>query len=67
MDSPASIDTFAQRFLLSGSLLHLLINNAGIMATPLVRDARGFESQLATNYLGYSLTARLWPALYRAN
>jgi NAD(P)-dependent dehydrogenase (short-subunit alcohol dehydrogenase family) len=46
----------------------MLVNNAGIMATPLVRDARGFESQLATNHLGhFQLTARLWPALRKAH
>jgi NAD(P)-dependent dehydrogenase (short-subunit alcohol dehydrogenase family) len=44
------------------------VNNAGIMATPLVRDARGFESQLATNHIGhFQLSARLWPALRQAN
>jgi NAD(P)-dependent dehydrogenase (short-subunit alcohol dehydrogenase family) len=65
---PASVDAFAARFLASGRPLHLLLNNAGIMATPLVRDARGFESQLATNHLGhFQLTLRLWPALQRAN
>ncbi len=43
------------------------MNNAGIMATPLMRDARGFESQLATNHIGhFQLTARLWPALRQA-
>src|SRR5262245_33629820 len=64
---PASVAAFAQRFLASGRPLHLLINNAGIMATPLVRDGRGFESQLATNHLGhFELTVRLWPALQRA-
>jgi NAD(P)-dependent dehydrogenase (short-subunit alcohol dehydrogenase family) len=64
---PASIDAFAARFLASGRPLHLLINNAGIMATSLVRDARGYESQFATNHLGhFQLTARLWPALRRA-
>src|SRR5882762_10882604 len=64
---PKSIDAFATRFLASGRPLHILINNAGIMATPLVRDARGFESQLATNHLGhFQLTARLWPALRQA-
>jgi NAD(P)-dependent dehydrogenase (short-subunit alcohol dehydrogenase family) len=64
---PASIDAFAARFEASGRPLHLLVNNAGVMATPLVRDARGFESQLATNHLGhFQLTARLWPALERA-
>lgn len=63
-----SIDTFAQKFLESGRPLHLLINNAGIMWVPLRRDQRGFESQLATNYLGqFQLVARLWPALKKAN
>ncbi|HEX7844579.1 MAG TPA: SDR family NAD(P)-dependent oxidoreductase [Chitinophagaceae bacterium] len=65
---PSSIDAFAERFLTSGSALHLLINNAGIMWVPLRRDRRGIESQLATNYLGqFHLTAKLWPALKKAN
>ncbi len=65
---PASIDAFAQRFLASGRPLHILINNAAIMASPLMRDARGYEAQFATNHLGhYQLTARLWPALKAAN
>jgi NAD(P)-dependent dehydrogenase (short-subunit alcohol dehydrogenase family) len=64
---PASIDEFAGRFLGSGRPLDMLINNAGIMALPLRRDARGYESQFATNHLGhFQLTARLWPALKRA-
>src|SRR4051812_20846272 len=68
LTDPASIDGFAARFLASGRTLHLLVNNAGIMATPLVRDARGFESQLATNHIGhFQLTARLWPALRQAS
>ncbi|WP_134091410.1 SDR family NAD(P)-dependent oxidoreductase [Olivibacter sp. XZL3] len=65
---PASIDRFAETFLMSGRPLHLLINNAGIMWVPLRRDGRGFESQLATNYLSqFQLTSRLWPALKKAN
>jgi NAD(P)-dependent dehydrogenase (short-subunit alcohol dehydrogenase family) len=67
LGQPASIDAFAARFMASGRPLHLLVNNAGIMATPLARDARGFESQLATNHLGhFQLSARLWPALRAA-
>jgi NAD(P)-dependent dehydrogenase (short-subunit alcohol dehydrogenase family) len=66
--SPASIDAFAEKFLASGRPLHLLINNAGIMWVPLRRDSRGIESQLATNYLAqFHLTARLWPALKKAD
>lgn len=66
--NPGSIDAFAQKFIASGRPLHLLINNAGIMWVPLRRDSRGIESQLATNYLAqFQLTARLWPALKKAN
>src|SRR5690606_26815843 len=65
---PASIDSFAEKFIASARPLHLLINNAGIMWVPLRRDSRGIESQLATNYLAqFQLTAKLWPALKKAN
>ena len=65
---PASIDAFANEFLASGRPLHMLINNAGIMATPLARDSRGYESQFSANHLGhFQLTARLWPALRNAH
>lgn len=67
LTDPASIDAFAEKFLATGSALHLLINNAGIMWVPLRRDSRGYESQLSTNHLGhFRLTARLWPALKKA-
>jgi NAD(P)-dependent dehydrogenase (short-subunit alcohol dehydrogenase family) len=64
---PVSIDAFAERVLAAGRPLHLLVNNAGIMFAPLVRDARGFESHCSTNHLGhFQLTARPWPALRAA-
>ena len=64
---PASIDAFAKAFLDGGRPLHLLINNAGIMAAPPVRDARGYESHVSANHLGhFHLTVRLWPALKQA-
>jgi NAD(P)-dependent dehydrogenase (short-subunit alcohol dehydrogenase family) len=60
----ASIDAFAGGFLSRTKKLDILINNAAIMASPLMRDARGYEAQFATNHLGhFQLTARLWPAL----
>ncbi len=66
MDS-TSIDAFADSFLATGRPLHLLVNSAGIMATPLAHDSRGNESQFSTNHLGhFQLTRRLWPALARA-
>jgi NAD(P)-dependent dehydrogenase (short-subunit alcohol dehydrogenase family) len=65
---PGSINQFADEFLATDEPLHLLINNAGIMWVPLRRDRRGNESQLSTNHLGhFQLTARLWPALKKAN
>jgi len=46
--------------------LHILINNAAIMACPLTRTAQGWEAQFATNHLGhFALTTALLPALRR--
>jgi NAD(P)-dependent dehydrogenase (short-subunit alcohol dehydrogenase family) len=62
-----SIDGFVARYLDSGRDLHILVNNAGIMGGPLERDARGYESQFATNHLGhFQLTLGLLPALRAA-
>ena len=64
---PVSIDTFTRKFLASGRSLHILINGAGIMGTPLRRDSRGYESQFSTNHLGhFQLTVSLLPALKKA-
>ena len=64
---PGSIDAFAEQFLGDNEKLHILVNNAGIMAPPLARDGRGYESQFAANHLGhFQLTCRLWPALVAA-
>ncbi|MGN6253264.1 MAG: oxidoreductase [Marmoricola sp.] len=44
--------------------LDLLVNNAGVMATPHHRTVDGFELQLATNHLGpFALTGLLLPHL----
>jgi NAD(P)-dependent dehydrogenase (short-subunit alcohol dehydrogenase family) len=48
--------------------LHILINNAGIMASPLMRTPQGWEMQFATNHLGhFALATGLHPALAAAS
>jgi NAD(P)-dependent dehydrogenase (short-subunit alcohol dehydrogenase family) len=47
--------------------LHILVNNAGIMASPLMRTPQGWEMQFATNHLGhFALATGLYPALASA-
>ena len=64
LSDPASIDHFATLVAAETAALNILINNAAIMACPKAHDARGYESQFATNHLGhFQLTARAWPLL----
>jgi NAD(P)-dependent dehydrogenase (short-subunit alcohol dehydrogenase family) len=59
-----SVREFADRFLASGRVIDLVINNAGIMACPETRVGPGWEAQFATNHLGhFALLNRLWPAV----
>jgi NAD(P)-dependent dehydrogenase (short-subunit alcohol dehydrogenase family) len=47
--------------------LHILVNNAGVMASPLARTAEGWEMQFATNHLGhFALATGLHRALAAA-
>jgi NAD(P)-dependent dehydrogenase (short-subunit alcohol dehydrogenase family) len=47
--------------------LHILVNNAGIMASPLMRTPQGWEMQFATNHLGhFALATGLHHALAAA-
>jgi len=62
----ASVRAFAEKFLSNHRELHLLCNNAGVMALPLRRTADGFEMQLGTNHLGhFALTGLLIEQLMR--
>ena len=48
--------------------LDVLVDNAGVMATPRTTTADGFEMQLGTNHLGhFALTGRLLPLLLAAS
>ncbi|HEY3630070.1 MAG TPA: SDR family NAD(P)-dependent oxidoreductase [Jatrophihabitantaceae bacterium] len=47
--------------------LHILVNNAGVMASPLMRTPQGWEMQFATNHLGhFALATGLHSALASA-
>lgn len=67
LSDPVSIDACAAEVAARTDRLHIVINNAAIMACPLARDPRGYESQFATNHLGhFQLIARLWTLLAAA-
>ncbi|HSC85811.1 MAG TPA: SDR family oxidoreductase [Polyangiaceae bacterium] len=54
-----SVRSFARAFLARFDSLHGLLNNAGIMNTPLSRTKDGFESQFGVNHLGHFLLTEL--------
>jgi len=59
-----SVKTFSEQFLRKYDRLDVLINNAGVMATPFGKTKDGFEMQFGTNHLGhFALTALLWDRL----
>ncbi|GJM38254.1 MAG: short-chain dehydrogenase [Acidimicrobiales bacterium] len=66
----ADLDSIAgsvAQFAAAHDRLDLLINNAGIMATPKGQTAQGFEQQFGVNHLGhFALTAPLLPLLFAA-
>ena len=60
----ASVRRFAASFAATHAQLHILCNNAGLMAIPYHTTADGFEMQFGTNHLGhFALTGLLLPAL----
>jgi NAD(P)-dependent dehydrogenase (short-subunit alcohol dehydrogenase family) len=54
-----SVRKFAEEFTEKYNRLDFLINNAGIMMPPFSLTKDGFESQLATNYVGHFLLTKL--------
>ncbi|MDG2530685.1 oxidoreductase [Caulobacter endophyticus] len=64
---PESVDAFATGLVARGEPVSILVHSAGIMASPLARDAAGREAQFAVNHLGhYRLAGRLMPVLRAA-
>ena len=66
LGSRQSIRSFAEATLARHRAIHLLINNAGVMACPLARIEHGYEMQLGTNHLGHFLLAGLLVPALRA-
>lgn len=62
-----SVRKFASEYIASGRALHILINNAGIMACDEARVGPGWERQFGVNHLGHmALSVGLLPALQKA-
>ncbi|MCJ1269400.1 hypothetical protein MMC22_009292 [Lobaria immixta] len=59
LNSLDSVRAAAQTFLEKSKTLNILVNNAGIMATPQGTTADGFESQFGTNHLAHFLLFQL--------
>lgn len=67
LGSLGSVRSFATGVLDEHESVDILLNNAGVMATPAGATADGFETQVGTNHLGhFVLTGWLMPALDRA-
>lgn len=64
----ASVRSFASNVVADGAPLHILINNAGIMACPETRVGPGWEAQFGVNHLGHmAMTLDLLPVLRKAS
>ncbi|KAM7499678.1 hypothetical protein LguiA_024092 [Lonicera macranthoides] len=59
LSSMASVRKFVSEYKSAGRPLNLLINNAGIMATPFSLSKDNIELQFATNHLGHFLLTNL--------
>ena len=63
-----SVRSFAERLKREHDRVDILLNNAGLMATPAGQTKDGFETQVGTNHLGhFVLTQELMPALEAAD
>lgn len=64
LNSLASVKTFAEGFLKNHKQLHMLINNAGVMAPPPGLTEDGYETQFGVNFVAhFALTGHLFDLL----
>jgi len=62
-----SVSDYTKRALDADRPIDVLLNNAGVMACPLMRTKQGFEQQIGVNHLGhYLLTNNLLPLLEKS-
>jgi len=66
LDSLDSIRRCAERIAAAHPAIHILVNNAGVMACELARTSQGWERQFATNHLGHFLFTNLLVPQLRA-
>jgi len=67
LSSLTSIRRFVENYRSTHSALHILVNNAAVMACPRMTTEDGFEMQFGTNHLGhYALSRLLLPELQNA-
>ena len=67
LGSLESVTTWTRKHVATGKPLHILVDNAGIMAVPLTRTADGFEAHFGVNHLGhFAFTTGLLPSLRAA-
>ncbi len=64
--SLASVRACADALVASGKPFDLVIDNAGVMATPFGRTADGFETQFGTNHLGHFVLVNRIASLLKA-
>jgi NAD(P)-dependent dehydrogenase (short-subunit alcohol dehydrogenase family) len=62
----ASVRACADKLVADGRPFDLIINNAGVMATPFGKTADGFETQFGTNHLGHFVLTNRLGSLLRA-
>ena len=67
LNSLDSVRTAAEEFKHKSKTLNILINNAGVMATPEGKTVDGFETQFGTNHLAHFLLFQLLKAALLAS